>query len=248
MNSVIELQLQHRSIRRFKKEPLNEDIVSKLVEVAQHTASSNYAQSYSIMSIMDVEKKKKIAEIGKQPYIAESGHLFIMLADQARNAAIVEESGESTDILSSFDKFFIGATDAILAAQNIIIAAESLGIGGVLLGSILNQVDELSMLLDLPPFAVPVLGIALGYPDQEPQSKPRLPQKFIHFENNYPKWHNVSKQLEDYDNTVTEYYSARESNKRIETFAQMITQWSLVTHPGRLNMLEYIQEQKLSKF
>lgn len=248
MNSVIELQLQHRSIRRFKKEPLNEDIVSKLVEVAQHTASSNYAQSYSIMSITDVEKKKKIAEIGKQPYIAESGHLFIMLADQARNAAIVEESGESTDILSSFDKFFIGATDAILAAQNIIIAAESLGIGGVLLGSILNQVDELSMLLDLPPFAVPVLGIALGYPDQEPQSKPRLPQKFIHFENNYPKWHNVSKQLEDYDNTVTEYYSARESNKRIETFAQMITQWSLVTHPGRLNMLEYIQEQKLSKF
>lgn len=248
MNSVIELQLQHRSIRRFKKEPLNEDIVSKLVEVAQHTASSNYAQSYSIMSITDVEKKKKIAEIGKQPYIAESGHLFIMLADQARNAAIVEESGESTDILSSFDKFFIGATDAILAAQNIIIAAESLGIGGVLLGSILNQVDELSKLLDLPPFAVPVLGIALGYPDQEPQSKPRLPQQFVHFENNYPKWHNVSKQLEDYDNTVTEYYSARESNKRIETFAQMITQWSLITHSGRLNMLEYIQEQKLSKF
>lgn len=169
MNPVIELQLEHKSIRRFKKELISEDLVSTLVDVAQHTATSNYAQSYSIMSITDVDKKKRIAEIGKQSYIAESGHLFIMLADQARNAAIVEESGEKTEIFSSFDKFFIGATDAILAAQNIIIAAESLGIGGVLLGSILNEVDELSELLDLPAFVVPVLGIALGYPDQEPQ-------------------------------------------------------------------------------
>ena len=248
MNPVIELQLEHKSIRRFKKELISEDLVSTLVDVAQHTATSNYAQSYSIMSITDVDKKKRIAEIGKQSYIAESGHLFIMLADQARNAAIVEESGEKTEIFSSFDKFFIGATDAILAAQNIIIAAESLGIGGVLLGSILNEVDELSELLDLPAIVVPVLGIALGYPDQEPQSKPRLPQKLVHFENNYPKWQNISSKLEDYDNTVTEYYNARESNKRIETFAQMITHWSLVTHPGRLKMLNYIQKQKLIKF
>ncbi|MGM0125335.1 hypothetical protein IGI37_002733 [Enterococcus sp. AZ194] len=248
MNSVIELQLKHKTIRKFKDKELDETTVSQLVEVAQHTATSNYAQSYTIMSITDEKKKKRIAEIGRQPYIAEAGHLFILLSDQARNAKIVEESGESTDIFSSFDKFLIGATDAILAAQNIVVAAESLGLGGVLLGSILNQVDELTQLLELPPLVVPVLGIALGYPDQEPQQKPRLPEKLVHFENTYPKWENVSEQLVEYDSTVTNYYNARDSNKRIETFAQMITQWSQTTHPGRLKMLTYIQAQELAKY
>lgn len=248
MNPVIEGQLQHKSIREFTDQAISKEIISTLVEVAQHTATSNYAQSYSIMSITDVEKKKRIAEIGGQPYIAESGHLFILLSDQSRNATIVEEAGESSEVFTSFDKFFIGATDAILAAQNIVIAAESLGLGTVLLGSILNQVDQLSELLDLPKFVVPVLGIALGYPNQEPQMKPRLPEKLIHFENSYPRWENVSQQLEEYDGTVTSYYSARDSNKRIETFAQMITQWSQLTHPGRLKMLENIQKQGFAKF
>ncbi|MCF1685605.1 NADPH-dependent oxidoreductase [Tetragenococcus halophilus] len=248
MNSVIDLQLQHRSIRKFKKEALSEEIVSKLVKAGQHAATSNYAQSYSIISITDPKKKKAIAEIGQQAHIAESGHLFIMLADQSRNASIVAKQGGSTNIFSSFDKFFIGATDAILAAQNIIIAAESLGLGGVILGCILNQVDELSTLLKLPPLVVPVLGISLGYPDQEPQLKPRMPEDLIHFENSYPQKDNISAQLEEYDNTVTEYYSARDSNKRFETFAQMVTDWSLQTNPGRLKMLGNIQKQDMAKF
>lgn len=248
MDSVIDLQLQHRSIRKFKKEELSEEIVSKLVEAGQHAATSNYAQSYSILSITDPKKKKAIAEIGKQAHIAESGHLFIMLADQARNASIVAEEGGKTDVFTSFDKFFIGATDAILAAQNIIIAAESLGLGGVILGCILNQVDELSALLNLPPLVVPVLGISLGYPDQETQLKPRMPEHLIHFENTYPQWENISEQLKEYDDTVTEYYSARDTNKRLETFAQMITDWSSQTYPGRLKMLAYIQKQKMAQF
>lgn len=68
-----------------------------------------------------------------------------------------------------------------------VIAAESLGIGAVLLGSILNQVDELVDLLNLPELVVPVLGIPLGYPDQEPQMKPRMPKELIHFENENPE-------------------------------------------------------------
>lgn len=248
MESVIDLQLQHRSIRKFKKEKLSEEVISKLIEVAQHTASSNYAQSYSVMSITDPHKKRAIADIGKQSYIAESGHLFILLADQARNAAIVSEEGGATDIFSSFDKFFVGATDAILAAQNIVLAAESLGIGAVLLGSILNQLDELTTILELPPLVVPVLGIALGYPAQEPNLKPRMPEHLMHFENAYPKWEKISNELEEYDEIVTEYYSARDSNRRIETFAQMITDWSAYTHPGRLRMLDYIKEQEMSRF
>lgn len=248
MNEVIRLQLNHRSIRKFKQKAISPEIISTLVDVAQQTATSNYAQSYSMISVTDLDKKRKIAEIGKQAYIAEADHLFIMLSDQARNAAIVSELEGDTEVFSSFDKFFVGATDAILAAQNVVIAAESLGIGAVLLGSILNQVDELVDLLDLPELVVPVLGIALGYPDQEPQLKPRMPKELIHFENEYPEWKNVSDQLTTYNETVTEYYSARETNQRIDTFEKMIANWSSYTHPGRLKMLDYIKNQGMSKY
>lgn len=248
MNATIEQQLNHRTIRKFAAKKISPEIIAQLVDVAQHTATSNYAQSYSIMSITDPAKKKAIAKIGKQPYIAEANHLFIMLADQARNAKIVEEAGGATDSFSSFEKYLIGATDAILAAQNIVVAAESLGIGSVLLGSILNQVDQLCELLELPPLVVPVLGVALGYPDQTPDLKPRLPEKMVHFENTYPKWENMAEKLHDYDGTVTNYYLTRDTNSRIDTFEKMITNWSQKTDPGRLKMLDFIHEQNMAKF
>lgn len=202
MNKIIQQQLRHRSIRKFEKKAISEEIISGLIEVAQHIATSNYAQSYSILSITDFKKKKAISEIGEQAYIADSAHLFIMLADKARNAAIISSLDGPTEIFSTFDKFFIGATDVILAAQNIMLAAESQGIGGVFLGSVLNDMEKLIEILELPPLVIPVLGIALGYPDQEPQMKPRIPENLIHFKNNYPKnWRHLSDELKDYNAT-----------------------------------------------
>lgn len=80
-------------------------------------------------------------------------------------------------------KFFLAATDAILA----------------FLGSILNQIDELVSLLDIPKLAVPVLGIALGYPDDNLSLKPRLPKNLINFENSYKELDNIIDELKKYD-------------------------------------------------
>ena len=162
MNPTIQNQLNHRSIRKFKDIPLTSEEVNLLVDVAQHTSTSSFMQSYSILSVTDPEKKTKVAQIGNQNYIAECGHLFIMLADQHRNQLIAEEQDTDTEVLGSFDRFFVAATDAILAAQNIMVAAEAMGLGGVFLGSTLNQVDQLIEIFNLPVHVVPVLGIAIG--------------------------------------------------------------------------------------
>lgn len=248
MNETIKLQLAHRSIRKFKPEALPQEIVDVLVDVAQHTSTSNYAQSYSILSITDPVKKQELAKVGEQAYIAEAGHLFVLVADQARNAKIVADSGNSTEVFSSFSHLNIGTADAYLASQNMMIAAQSLGLGAVLLGSILNRVDEIVRILELPKLVVPIVGVAVGYPDQEVQMKPRLPKELIHFENTYPQWGNISDLLAEYNKTVTNYYSSRGSNKRIETFEQMIIDWSQNTHPGRLNMTKYIQDQDMMTY
>lgn len=247
MNQTIKTQLNHRSIRKFKDKPLDTETVSLLVDVARHTSTSNFMQSYSIMSITDENLKKEIAHICKQTYVAESGHLFIFLIDQHRNAQIAKEQALDVSVLETFDRFQIASSDALLAAQNVLIAAESLDLGGVFLGSILNQADEIIALLNLPKYVFPIIGLALGYPDQSPQLKPRLPQNVMHFENTYQTLDNYHDALGDYDEIVQTYYDLRDENRRVDAFTKQI-EASMTRKPeGRMQLLTYLNQQGLLK-
>lgn len=248
MNDIIKQQLAHRSIRKFKDTALPQETIDQLVDVARHTSTSSFMQSYSIISVTDPAKKQRLAEIGKQQYIAESGHLFVMIADLYRNHMIASENQKETDLVASFDKFLVAASDALLAAQNIVNAAESLGIGAVFLGSILNEADQVIALLDLPEYTFPVLGIALGYPDQSPQLKPRLPKEFTHFENSYPRHQDLNASLKDYDAIVTEYYDLRDANKRIDSFTNQVNAYMNNRHPNRSQLLKHLHKQKMGKY
>lgn len=247
MNQTIEVMLNHKSIRKFKDKKIDKETINTLVDVARHTSTSNFMQSYSIISVNNIEKKQAIANISNQQYIAESGHLFIMVVDQNRNMQIAKENNQDTEVLASFDRFLIGASDALLASQNILTAAESLGLGGVVLGSILNQVDQLVDILELPEYVFPILGIAIGYPDQEPQLKPRLPQSIMHFEDSYKVQENIIQDLKIYDEVVHQYYDLRNENTRVEKFTKQITQGMNMKMPGRMKLLEHLRKQGFAK-
>ncbi|WP_414486781.1 nitroreductase family protein [Streptococcus danieliae] len=88
MNETIQTQLNNRSIRNFQKQELTKAEVDLLVEVAQQAPTSNFRQSYSILSITDPELKQELAKIGQQEYIASAPHLFVFLVDQARNTKL----------------------------------------------------------------------------------------------------------------------------------------------------------------
>lgn len=248
MNKTIEKQLNHKSIRKFKNEALDQETVSLLVDVARHTSTSNFMQSYSIMSITDPQLKKEISKVCKQSYVAESGHLFIFLIDQHRNAQIAKEHDVDTDVLGSFDRFQIASSDALLAAQNTLIAAESMDLGGVLLGSVLNDAQKIIELLNLPKYVFPIIGLALGYPDQTPQLKPRLPQAMMHYENTYPEIENYTEKLADYDEIVQTYYDLRDANRRVDAFTSQINQSMSRKPEGRMALLEALNKQGLLKF
>lgn len=180
MNETIKTQLNHRSIRQFKPLALTQEEVDLLVDVARHTATSNFRQSYSIISITDQKLKEEIADIANQPYIPNAGHLFVFVVDQRRNTLIAEAKGAEALVQGSPERFISAFSDAMIAAQNMVVAAESLGMGTVYLGSILNDNAKLSELLKLPKYVYPAVGLAVGWPDQEPLLKPRLPRHVIH--------------------------------------------------------------------
>lgn len=177
MNETIQTQLNHRTIRAFKDQPLTKEEVDLLVEVAQRTASSMYLQAYSIISVTDPELKKELAAVSGQSYVATSGHLFVFVVDQRRNTEIAKALGQEVGVQGSTDRFVSGLTDAVIAAQNVVVAAESLGMGTVYLGSFFNDTAKIVELLNLPKYTYSAIGLAVGWPNQEPQLKPRLQKK-----------------------------------------------------------------------
>ena len=150
MNETIKTQLNHRSIRQFKSKALTQEEVNLLVDVARHTSTSNFRQAYSIISITDEKLKEQISEIANQPYIPKAGHLFVVVVDQRRNTLIAEAKGAEVVVQGSPERFISAFSDAMIATQNMVVAAESLGMGAVYLGSILNDNAKLSELLKLP--------------------------------------------------------------------------------------------------
>lgn len=92
-NATVDALLKRRSIRKFKPKPLSDDIVETLETVAQHAASSQFLNDWSAIRITDLAAKKRLAEIGGQPYIATAPLLYVFVLDEHRNAAIAASKG-----------------------------------------------------------------------------------------------------------------------------------------------------------
>ncbi|QIK70784.1 NADPH-dependent oxidoreductase [Erysipelothrix sp. HDW6C] len=247
MNPTITTQLNHRTIRSFKDTPISQDIITTLVDVAQQTATSSFRQAYSIISITDKKLQEAIGAISGQPYVGTAPHLFIVALDLYRNHQIAKENGVDTAVVMSADRFLAAAMDTGLVVQNMVVAAESLDLGTVILGSIQNDAQQMIELLQLPKHTFPLLGLAIGYPNEQPQLKPRLPQSFIHFENSYKQFDNLNTALHDYNNVVTTYYDLRDKNNRVDTFTNQVTNSMLQKHPKRMKNLEVLHNQDLIK-
>ena len=220
-NFTTDHQINHRSIRAFKDQPLTEDQLATLYEAARHTSSSMFMQQFSILHLTDPQLRAGVRKIAKQDYVGAEGDLFIFMVDLHRNQQIRQQLGQDDGRLHTADIFMQAAEDTVLAVQNTLVAAESMGLGAVILGSVKNDPEKLVDVLQAPHMTLPLLGLQVGLPDQEPQLKPRLPKDFTVFENHYPDHFDVH-DLADYDHDVTQYYDLRDANRRIDSFTKQI--------------------------
>lgn len=243
MNDMIKTQLKHRTIREFKDEEVPEDIYKTLIDVAQRTATSNGMQQSSIIRITDQKIKEELAEICNQEYIKRTPILLIFIVDNYRNHQIALEQGLDSENSGDMDRFFQGFTDGVLAAQNIVNATESLDLGAVYFGSILNNVGRVIELLDLPKYTFPIVGLGIGYPNQDPQLKPRMDMKMRLFENTYEKKDNYLEEIKDYDEEMRTYYDLRQANKPMDKFSLQVADKLKNSIPRRQVLVNDIVKQ-----
>lgn len=221
-HSTIDTLLHHTSIRQFKDTPIAPATLHTLEEVAQHTASSQYMQQFTLIRVTDPRMRQQIADLTTHQYIAGPGAFYVFVVDQARNVHLAENLHAATARLTDWNAFLAGVFDAALAAQNMVAAAENEGLGTVYLGSILNDPQQMIDLLHLPRYTFPLLGLMIGIPDQAPAAKPRLPQALVVGENGYPQPPDTPKLWDTYNHTVHTYYDQRSLNARETDFARMV--------------------------
>ncbi len=248
MNDVLTTILNHRSIRKFEDRPLSKEQIKQIVECAQAASTSSFIQAYSIIGVKNSEKKQKLAELsGNQSYVAENGHFFVFCADLHRHEVIAKmENKDLTKSLESTEKFMVSLIDAALASQNAVLAAESMGLGACYIGGLRNNLEEVSSLLNTPTYVIPLFGIAVGYPAQQPDQKPRLPFNHVYHEDTYQQDSNTYvQQLEEYNEVISAYYTERTNGKRTDTWTAQIAK--MLSNPSRLYMKDFVNSKGFMK-
>lgn len=153
-----------------------------LVAAAQSAASSSNLQLWSVVAVTDAGKRSRLAELaGGQKHIAQAPLILLWVADLARAKLVADDAGEPAEGFEFLESFTVAALDAGLAAQNAVIAAESLGLGTVYIGALRNRPEEVAALAGLPPRAAVAFGLVVGWPDETAPAaiKPRLPQAAV---------------------------------------------------------------------
>jgi nitroreductase len=225
-NSTLTTLLNHRSVRRYRHEPLPDGTLELLVAAAQSAATSSNLQTWSVIAVEDPEHKERLATIaGDQAQIRQAPLLLVWLADVARLAAAAEQRALPYEALDYTEMFVMAAVDATLAAQNAVIAAESLGLGICYIGAMRNRPEDVAAELDLPPGTFAVFGLCVGYPDESrmPAVKPRLPQAAVLHRERY----NIeqAEPIADYNGVMQRFYEEqrmRVSGDWVEHSAQRV--------------------------
>ncbi len=243
-NSVIEKMLAHRSIRSFTDVKIDIEMLEQLVLCGQSAASSSFIQAYSIVRVTNKNYREQIAEAaGDQQYVKDAPEFLIFCADLKRVELACENQGFGK--LDGYTEHFIAATvDVALVAQNFLLAAESLGLGGVYIGGIRNDPQLISELLNLPEQVYPVFGMCLGWPDSNPDIKPRFPVASALHTNRY----DISKVEDDidaYDQMMQMYYQARSDNKRSSDWSAQTAK--AVQLKQRAHMLPFLNQRGFLK-
>lgn len=171
---AVETMLAHRSVRAFTPEPVTERQLATIIAAAQSAPTSSNLHLWSVIVVDDAALRDRIMDLADSPnqsenfaFIRQAPAVLLWVADASRNEEIMASAGAGTGTgsLDYLDSFLTVSIDTAMAAQNAVVAAESMGLGACYLGSMRNLEAALCELLALPRRSYVVVGMALGRPD-----------------------------------------------------------------------------------
>ncbi|WP_346856788.1 nitroreductase family protein [uncultured Draconibacterium sp.] len=207
----MDLLNRHVSIRKFKQQQIDEDLLKSLLYSGTKASTTGNMQLYSIVITRDEKMKEKLAPLHfNQPLAKQAPVLLTFIADFNRFSKWCKLNNAEPGY-NNFLSFTTAVIDAILVAQNVCIAAENKGLGICYLGTTTYNAKGIIDILNLPKLTFPVTTIALGYPDEQPSLTDRIPlEGIIHYE----RYTDYSEQ------SINELYAFKESLESSKHFVK----------------------------
>ncbi len=178
---------EHRSIRKFRPEPIPQQTLDDILESATRASTCGNMQMYSLVVTCDAERRKALAPCHfNQPMVTEAPCIITVCADVARFSQWCRQRSAEPSY-DNFLWFINGVIDAMLAAENLALAAEAHSLGICILGTTLYTAERIIEVLELPVGVIPVTTIAVGYAAEQPELTDRLPlEAVVHYEKYHP--------------------------------------------------------------
>ena len=164
-----------KSIRKYKAQPVSDELLNNLLTQAEHTQTMGNLQLYSVVVTRSEEMKQKLAPAHfNQPMVKGADVVLTFCADYNRTTqwALNRKAHPG---YGNFLSFVNAATDALLYCQRFCDLAEEAGLGLCFLGTTIYQPQPIIDALKLPKLVMPIATITLGWPDETPTpSEPTL--------------------------------------------------------------------------
>lgn len=199
--------LSHRSVRKYKDEPVAEEVIRGLVGAAQSASTSSNLQLWSIISIQEPDRREAITQLcDSQTQVRDAPWFFAFVADHYRLIQAAQRAGQDPAGLDYEEFYIMALIDVALAAERFVCAAESLGLGVCYIGAMRNNPEGVQQLLDLPEHVFSPFGLCVGWPEEPLTAhiKPKLSQDAVWFRETYHAKVDVS----EYDERMSAFYES----------------------------------------
>ena len=189
MNTILESLYQRKSCRVFTDEPVSESLKQELICAAMQAPTAGNMHLYSIIDITDQAIKDQLAEsCDHQAFIAKAPLVFVFCADYHRAWLGMKTFIDPNTRKPESGDMFLAMSDALICAQNMVVAAQGLELGSCYIGDILENYEYHRDLLKLPEAVWPIGMLVLGYPTQhqlDRQKPKRFEPDFVVHQNTY---------------------------------------------------------------
>lgn len=230
--NLYDLMMKRRSVRNFKDQEITEHIIEQLLDAANNAPSGGNIQPIAIIVVQEVNRRAKLAEmVGDQPWVKNAPLSMIFCIDFWRIkkwASLCETEFKGENALSHF---LIAYADLMCSAQNVVILAESHGLGSVYIGTILDAIDPAREYFNIPKYVLPMMVLSIGYPKSIPKNIPKLKRDVITHRERYTELSDdeIKKAFEDkygkFEDNVQKYLE-RIYIEAVEANKQEKPQWA----------------------
>ncbi len=173
-NTIIEAMLNRKSIRQYKKRVPSKKTIETIVRAGQQAPFAS-----QLCSLILRRDRENI------PYLAPIAFIFCV---DFHKMELIMARRKWKSITTDLWILLLGMQDVTLVGENMVMAAESLGLGSCYIGVTPYTAKQVAKKHKLPKRVFPLVELVMGYPAEDPPPRPRYPIDFVLFENEYPRF------------------------------------------------------------